>query len=211
MNKQMCAGVIVVVYYVSVLSIQAIEPVSMVVGAVVITGVSKAIDGLCYLFGPSKSKQDYKERHEHLKTLGHKEFVADIESAREQGNKSELDILAQHELYRYEEFLTAIIELIPSYDQYIKALMAELDENPKARIVMGFETDHLYHKGAGIFRKKAKDFSEFYQLIQKLYAEVLQRERQALEQKHMVEVQQKDSPGDAEVVVLSSQVEECHE
>ena len=177
MNKRMCVWFLAAVFVATVLEINAIEPVSMVVGAVVITGVSKAIDGLMYLFGPSKSAQEYEKRHEYLKTLSKKDFIFDIKAARQDGKKTDLQILAQHELYRYKDFIEAIKELIPSYDEYIKVLMLELENNPKARIVRGFETDHLYHKGAGLLKKKAKDFSEFYQLIKKFYAEVLQWEK----------------------------------
>lgn len=182
MKKYVYCGLVAAVFVTAVPLIKAIEPISMVVGAVVITGVSKAVDGLIYLFGPSKSDQEYKKRHDALKTLSKKDFIDCIKYMRDMGNQSDIEILAQHELYRYENFLEAVKELIPNYNKCIKALMVELDNNPKARLVRGFETDHLYHKGAGLLRKRAKDFSEFYKLIKKLYDEVLLREQQAMKQ-----------------------------
>ena len=181
MNKRVCFGVLAVAFVAVVPISKAFEPVSIAVGAVVITGVSKAADGLLYLFGPSKSSQDYEKRHASLKILSKKDFIDGIEFMRTLGRKSEVDILAQHELYQYEHFIEAAKESVPGYDKYIKALMLELDKNPKARLVSGFETDHLYHKFKGFFKKKAKDFSEFYRLVRKLYDEVLQREKQASE------------------------------
>lgn len=185
MKNRMYLGVLVVagIAMGNIAVVKAIEPVSMIVGALVVTGVSKAIDGIIYLFGPSKSNQDYKDRHARLKLFSKKDFKESVELARETVQQADLEILSQHELYRYEDFIEVIKEMCPDYAAYIKALMHELDDNPKARIVKGFETDHLYHKWAGILKKKAKDFSAFYRLIQKLYVQVLEQEKKLEEQR----------------------------
>ena len=59
--------------------------------------------------------------------------------------------------------------------------MHELNNNFKARLVPCFETDFFYHSGMKFFHKDAKDFSEFYELVKKLYAEVLDQEDQLKE------------------------------
>ena len=59
--------------------------------------------------------------------------------------------------------------------------MHELNNNFKARLVPGFETDFFYHKCKFFLQNDARDFSEFYELIKKLYAEVLDQEEQLKE------------------------------
>lgn len=182
MKKRIYLGIVVtaILAIVNTHAIKAIEPVSMVVGALAVAGISKAIDGVMYLLGPSKSDNEYTRRHEERSQMSKAEFIAGIQTERQLSKTPDPDkkILTNHELYRYQAFIDAIKETCPDYASYIKALMAELDANPKTRIVRGFETDHLYHKGKGVFMKRAKDFSEFYKLIQKLYAEVLMQEKQ---------------------------------
>lgn len=184
MNKRICLGVFAVTALTAFnsSSVKAIEPVSMAAGALVVAGVGKAIDGIVWLFSPSQTTKDYEARHERLNLFTKKEFVDDIDTARNILGKTDLEILSQHELYRYKNFIDAIKEICPGYAEYIKTLMLELDNNPTARLVRGFETDHLYHKGSRILKKRSKDFSQFYILIQKLYAEVLAQEVKLEEQ-----------------------------
>lgn len=185
MNKRMYLGILIVTIFATSNNqiVKAIEPISLAVGALVTVGVSKAVDGLIYLFGPSKSAVEYETRHGDLQRFSKRDFAIAMDAAQQTDLKSEQEILSQHELYRYENFIATIKEKCPNYANYIKALMQELNDNPKARLVRGFETDHVYHKAAAFFKKRAKDFSAFYRLIQKLYAEVLAQEQQAAAQK----------------------------
>lgn len=165
----------------TVQSIKAIEPISIALSTLAIVGISKGIDSLMHLFGPSKSDRDFKQRHEELLKTSRDGFVASILIKRQIATTSnaqfvDQEILMDHELYRHPAFIEAAKEHCPDYGKYIKALMIELNNNTKARIVRGFETDHLYHKGAVFFKKSAKDFSQFYTLIQKLHTEVLLQE-----------------------------------
>ena len=154
-----------------------LDPATIIVSALVGTGVNKTVDGLIYLFSSSKSDKDYAASYERLRFFTKQNFIEDFRVAFSVLKHGALDILVQHELYKHPNFIEAVKETFPEYPEYIKALMPALNDNPKARLVRGFETDHLYHKGAGIFRKGARDFSEFYELIKKLYAEVLAQEQ----------------------------------
>lgn len=195
MNKRMYLGILIVTIFATSNNqiVKAIEPISLAVGALIATGVSKGIDGLFSLFGSSKSAANFKERHEERRKTSKDEFILGIKLKRHLSTPADADrkILTNHELYNYQAFLDAIKETCPDYAEYIKILMQELNNNPSARIVNGFETDHLYHKAAGIFRKRAKDFSAFYILIQKLYAQVLIEESLA---KNAPPPQETDAP-----------------
>ncbi len=177
MNKHVSIAFVATASLVVAPSVNAFDPVTIAVGAAASAGISKAIDGLVYLTSSSKSDQDYAAQHERLQFFTKKDFIDDITFALRITKQSALDFITQHELYRYPPFIEAIKELFPEYAQYIKALMQALEDNPKLRLVRGFETDHLYHKGAGLFKKNARDFSEFYELIKKLCAEVLAQEQ----------------------------------
>jgi hypothetical protein len=177
MNKRIYIAFLAMTSFAAIPSARAMDPATMVVGGLVSAGVNKAADGLACLLLPSKGDKDYAARHEQLKFFTKQDFIEDIEFACSAGKKGALDFLTQHELYKYPHFIEAIKEIFPEYAQYIKALMQELNDNPKARLVHGFETDHLYHKGARLFKKNARDFSEFYELIKKLYAQVLAEEQ----------------------------------
>lgn len=158
-------------------TVKAFEPVTILVSSLAVVAISKSIDGLLNLIGPSKNKIDAKQRHKELEGTSKEEFIATIALKRQVSKTADREILADHELYKHQAFIVAIKETCPDYPHYIKALMLELEKNPKARIVEGFDTDHMYHKCKSFFKKDAKDYSQFYVLIKNLYAEVLAQEK----------------------------------
>ena len=209
MNKRICIVFLAGISLATVQSAKAIGAAAIGAGVLVSTGINKAVDGLIYLFSTPKNEKDLAARHEQLKFFTKKDFIDDIEFAQLSLKKSALDFLAQHELYKYPNFIEAIKEIFPEYATYIKALMQELNDNPKARLVPGFEVDHLYHKGAKLFKKKACDFSEFYKLVKKLYAQVLAEEQQ-LEVLLLIEAAQTNTSQPDELSSVA-EVEPSHE
>ena len=159
-------------------TIKAFEPLTILASSLAAVAISKSVDGLLHLIGPSKNKIDAKQRQKELEGTSKEEFIATITLKRQVSRTADKEILADHELYKHQAFIDAIKETCPDYTNYIKALMLELEKNPKARVIEGFNTDHMYHKCKSFFKKDAKDYSQFYVLIKKLYNEVLAQEKQ---------------------------------
>lgn len=178
MNKRNCIVALAVFSIATVPLVKAFDPATIILGALVGAGINKAIDGAIYLVSPSKSDADYTANHARFSVYTKKDFLDKIEVARDRLEGGAFYFLTQHELYRYPNFIAALKETFPEYAEYIKTLMQILKVTPNAAIVRGFETDHVYHKCKRFFKNDARDFSEFYELIKKLYAQVLAQEEE---------------------------------
>ncbi len=143
--------------------------------------VSGVIGIATYLLTESKTQQEYDERHAIFYDKNNLFFLELIESIKNNPRlkNSELKILSNHEMYRYESFIEAIKESCPEYAQYIKELYAELVINYKKRKVRGFKriykTNIISRELPG--HNPADDYFEFYELIKTLYQEVLVAEQ----------------------------------
>lgn len=168
------------------ISSSVLQPVGAALGMMVVQAVVTTIvsEGVRWGLSASLSDKEYKQKDAHYRWLSKEDFLKEFKREVVLSGLTQATILVSHEMYKYPAFIAAIKESCPDYAQYIKKLMNDLEENPENRLVRGFETDHLYHKCALIFKgKKARDFSEFYELIKKLYAEVVAQEQQFAVQK----------------------------
>ncbi|MBM3887320.1 hypothetical protein FJ364_05310, partial [Candidatus Dependentiae bacterium] len=140
--------------------IKAVDILSIAVGALVSSGISSVTN---WITKPSNDSAEYEKRHNHFKTLSKEAFLEEIAAMNTTSGLLERDILSQHELYRYPNFIAAIKTACPSYGTYIKALFAEISSNYKARMVRGFKVEK---RGSFITRNlrsvKSTDYYEFY-------------------------------------------------
>ena len=179
MNKRTSIVALAVFSIATVPLVKAFDPATILLGALVGAGINKAIDGAIHLLSPSKSDEEYTANHARFSACTKKDFLDKIEVARDHLEGGAFYFLTQHELYRYPNFIAALKETFPEhYAEYIKKLMQILKDTPNAVIVRGFETDHVYHKCKRFLQNDARDFSEFYELIKKLYAQVLAQEEE---------------------------------
>ena len=162
------------------------EPLSVggIVASVVVQLItSTSVDGVYYLLSKSKSDQEYDLRHAFLKDKRPSYFITSIEGLKNSPDIEGIEhyLLADHELYRYPNF-RQVAKTCPGYAEYIKQLYAELEQDYKKRKVRGFK--RVYKKNLLTRNlpgnKPEEDYFEFYELIKKLYQEVLEHEQRDL-------------------------------
>lgn len=87
--------------------------------------------------------------------------------------------LTKHEYYAYPSFRSAIKKKCPYYAHYIKELKYRLDGSCQARCINGFKP---VKRGSLLTRYIREynhdDFYPFYEMVKKLYADVMQEEKQ---------------------------------
>jgi hypothetical protein len=159
------------------------DVISIAIGALVSSSIASLTN---WLTSPSKDKAEYERRHTHFKTLSKDRFLDEITIMSNTSGETERDMLRQHELYRYPNFIAAIKSACPNYADYIKNLNNEIAINYKARIVRGFK---LERRGSFLTRNlrdvRSYDYYEFYELIKKLHEEVVLEEKQKLSQEKL--------------------------
>ena len=158
--------------------VHGFDVISIAVGALVSSGIASLTN---WLTSPSKDKEEYERRHNHFKALSKDGFLDEIIIMNTTTDQAERDILRQHELYRYPNFIAAIKSVCPNYADYIKSLKEEITHNHKARLVRGFKTER---RGSFLTRNlrdvQPNDYYEFYELIKWLHEEILLEEKQAI-------------------------------
>ncbi len=156
------------------------DVISIAVGALVSSGIASLTN---WLTSPSKDKAEYERRHTHFKTLSKDGFLDEIIIMNTTTGQTERDMLSQHELYRYPNFIAAIKSACPNYGVYIKNLNDEIAINYKARIVRGFKVER---RGSFLTRnlrdERSNDYYEFYELVKTLHEEVLAEEKKITSQ-----------------------------
>lgn len=164
------------------------EPVSMSVAAGVMlaqAAISTAVNEFVHWgLSPAKGEVEYAEQHSFRKNLTTDDFLHQIEILKNLKFFSEQKILAQHEMYRYPNFVDAIRETCPGYAGYIKKLLRELTDNYHARDVKGFG---IRRSGIPFLSRlrslNAADEYEFFELVKNLAAHVAQAEAKELQEK----------------------------
>ena len=196
--------------------LHSLDVLSIAVGALVSSGIASLTN---WLTSPSKDKTEYERRHNHFKTLSKEGFVSEISGMNTAAGQSDHDILRQHELYRYPNFIAAIKTACPSYASYIKSLKEEITYNYKARAVRGFKTER---RGSFLTRNlrdvRSYDYYEFYELIKRLSDEVLIEEELAQTaaqiklQENMAAIEKLISqlPAKEQLAFIEKQLKEIH-
>ena len=154
---------------------------AVAIGVAVNLIASGTIEGLRYFLSKSKNEEEYELRHVLFKDKRMSYFINSLETLKNISDADDAEevFLTDHELYRYPNFVKAIKKSCPGYAEYIKNLYFELAQNYKKRKVRGFE--RVYKKNLLTRNlpgnKPEEDNFEFYELIKKLYQEVLEQEQ----------------------------------